>query len=80
MTIPILTSDKKTTEKAKSTNLGAVGFILGITVVWPTIFVGMAWLITLAVAEIVANGVSFWPILALVIATFVVGRWIGPRK
>lgn len=69
-----------TPEKTKRTPMSAAGYILGIVVFYPLIFVGVAWLITIGVTQIVEHGVSFWPIMFLLIAAFFVLSWVGKAK
>lgn len=63
-------------QKPKSYSAGTV---VGIIVLYAIVFTALAWAITLAVTEIVTNGVSFWPTLTLVITAWVVLGWVGKK-
>lgn len=59
---------------------GALLFVFLILIIIPAVLVGLAWIITLAITSIVADGVSFWPILGLVAALWVIASWFTPKK
>jgi len=59
---------------------GALLFVFLLLVIYPAMLVGLAWIITLAITSIVAAGVSFWPILGLVFALWVIASWFTPKK
>lgn len=59
---------------------GALLFVLLILIIYPAMLVGIAWVITLAITSIVANGIAFWPILGLVFALWVIASWFSPKK
>ena len=40
----------------------------------------VAGLITMSVTEILADGISFWPVVRLVIALAVISTWFRPTK
>lgn len=59
---------------------GALLFVFLLLVLYPAMLVGLAWIITLAVTAIITAGVSFWPILGLVFALWVIASWFTPKK
>ncbi|RBO73481.1 hypothetical protein [Microbacterium sp. H6] len=58
----------------------ALLLIFKLLVFYPGMLVGLAWIITNALTGIIADGVTFWPVLGLVFALWVIGSWFTPTK
>lgn len=61
----------KRADESKRTVLHPAVFMLMVAIV-PAYFAGLAWLVTVSVTTLIADGVSFWPILGLVIAAHLI--------